>query len=129
MKKIFVDTDIIISFTKGHLFFLRELIEKQNNNLIKLNINPVVVAEFFTDKNLRNNNNYLQAEMFFQNFEILSINKRTGLIAGQLLRDSKTNAIGDALIASTCLENKLELFTNNQKDFKKVKGLRFFLLE
>ena len=48
------------------------------------------------------------------------------MIAGELLRNNSTVAIGDALIAATCLENKLELMTNNQKDFRKVKNLKFF---
>ncbi|MEK7597079.1 MAG: PIN domain-containing protein [Patescibacteria group bacterium] len=126
MKKIFIDTDIIISFTKGHAIFLKELIKEQRNNKIELIINPVVVAEFFTDKNLSNNKKYQQAVRLFQNFTVLIINKQIGFITGELLRNSLTVAIGDAIIAATCLENKLELITNNQKDFKKVKGLNFY---
>lgn len=126
MKKIFVDTDIIISFTKGHAIFLKELIKKQRNNIVELIVNPVVVVEFFTDKNLSNKKRYQLAKKLFQNFTVLTINKQIGLIAGELLRDNKTVAIGDAIIAATCLENKFELITNNLKDFKKVKGLQFF---
>lgn len=126
MKKIFIDTDVIISFTKGHAPFLKEIIREQRNNNIELFINPVVVVEFFTDRNLNDKRKYKLAERFFQNFTALSINRRIGLTAGELLRNGLASAIGDTLIAATCIENSLELMTNNQKDFKKVKDLKFF---
>lgn len=126
MKRIFIDTNIIISYTKDYFIYLKELIEKQKKGDVMLFVNPVVVAEFFTDRNLNNEKKFKLAEEFFHNFTSLSINNSVGMIAGELLRNNSTVAIGDALIAATCLENKLELMTNNQKDFKKVKGLRFF---
>lgn len=126
MKRTFIDTNIIISYTKDYFIYLKELIEKQKKGDVMLFVNPVVVAEFFTDRNLNNEKKFKLAEEFFHNFTSLSINNSVGMIAGELLRNNSTVAIGDALIAATCLENKLELMTNNQKDFKKVKGLRFF---
>jgi len=126
MKKIFIDTNIIISFTKNCFIYLKELIEKQKKGEVMLFVNPVVVAEFFTDKNLNNNKKFKLAKEFFHNFTSLSVNNAIGIIAGELLRNNSTVAIGDAIIAATCLNNGLELMTNNQKDFKKVKGLKFF---
>lgn len=126
MKKIFIDTNIIISYTKDYFIYLKELIEKQKNGNVILFVNPVVVAEFFTDKNLNNGKKFKLAKEFFYNFTSLPINNTVGMIAGELLRNNSTVAIGDALIAATCLENKLELMTNNQKDFRKVKNLKFF---
>ncbi|MDO8741887.1 MAG: PIN domain-containing protein, partial [Candidatus Roizmanbacteria bacterium] len=121
-----IDTNIIISYTKGYFVYLKELIEKQKKGDVMLFVNPVVVAEFFTDKNLDNEKKYILAKEFFHNFTSLPINNTIGIIAGKLLRNNSTIAIGDALIAATCLENKLELITNNIKDFKKVKGLKFY---
>lgn len=129
MKKIFIDTDIIISYTKGYAIFLKELIKEQKNREVELFVNPVVIAEFFTDKRLNNEKKYRLAEEFFHNFTVLPINKQIGIIAGKLLRNNVTVAIGDAIIAATCLENKIELITNNTKDFKKVKGLQFLNLD
>lgn len=126
MKKIFIDTNIIISYTKDYFIYLKELIEKQKNGNVILFVNPVVVAEFFTDKNLNNGKKFKLAKEFFHNFTSLPINNAIGIIAGELLRNNSTVAIGDSLIAATCIENNLVLMTNNQKDFKKVKGLKFF---
>lgn len=126
MKKIFIDTNIIISYTKGYFPYLKKLIEKQKKGNVVLFVNPVVVAEFFTDKNLNNSKKINLAKNFFHNFTSLPINNAIGIIAGELLRNNSTVAIGDAIIAATCIENNLEIMTNNQKDFKKVKGLKFF---
>jgi len=126
MKKIFIDTDIIISYTKGYAAVLKELIKEQKDRQIELFINPVVIAEFFTDKSLKNEKRYRLAEEFFHNFSVLPINKQVGIVAGELLRNNTTVAIGDALIAATCLSDNLLLLTNNQKDFQKVRGLKFF---
>lgn len=128
MKRIFIDTNIIISYTKDYFIYLKDLIEKQKKGNVVLFVNPVVVAEFFTDKNLNNNKKLKLAKDFFHNFTSLPINNAIGIIAGELLRNNSTVAIGDAIIAATCIENNLELMTNNQKDFKKVKGLKFFLV-
>ena len=129
MNKIFIDTNIIISFTKNYFIYLKELIEKQKKGEVMLFVNPVVIAEFFTNKNLNNNKKFELAKEFFHNFTSLPVNNAIGIIAGELLRNNSTVAIGDAIIAATCLKNKLELMTNNKKDFKKVKGLRFFDLD
>ncbi len=126
MKKIFIDTNIIISYTKDYFIYLKELIEKQKNGDVTLFVNPVVVAEFFTDKSLNNKKKLKLAEEFFHNFTSLPINNSVGIISGRLLRNNYTFAIGDALIAATCIENNLELMTNNQKGFKKVKGIKFW---
>lgn len=53
--KVFVDTNIIIDYTKGFGKELFDLLEKQEKKEVEIFINPIVVAEFFNDKNLKNN--------------------------------------------------------------------------
>jgi len=56
MKKILVDTNVLIDYTNGCSQKLEFLIEDQKNGKVNLYVNPVIVAEFFTDRNLKNKN-------------------------------------------------------------------------
>ena len=126
MKKVFIDTDIIINFTKGFRDDLKELFDLQTKKKIELFTNPVVIAEFFTDNTLLVDKNLRLALKLFESFRALDIIKPIGLLGGELMRTKTVLFIADALIAATCLHYNLVLSTNNQKDFKKVKGLKFW---
>lgn len=126
MIKIFVDTDILIDYSKGCGRLLEKLLREQKEGKIELCLNPVVIAEFFTDRNLKNKDKFAQACDFFNFFSVIEVNKKIGLLAGELLRENKTSFLGDALIAATCLSANLKLATGNQKHFAKIKNLEFY---
>jgi len=126
MTKVFIDTNIIIDYTKGHSQDLKFFLEQQREEKIHLYVNPVVISEFFTDKNLENKKKHDKAIEFFKLFEILNINKETGLIAGKLVRDKRVNFLADALIAATCLHFNLYLATKDKKDFSKIENLKLY---
>ncbi|PIP64025.1 hypothetical protein CO083_03875 [Candidatus Roizmanbacteria bacterium CG_4_9_14_0_8_um_filter_34_12] len=126
MKNIFVDTNVLIDYSKGFGTKLKPLLSEQKENLVHLYINPIIIIEYMNDYNLTNKEKVLKAKKFFQNFILIDVNKNIAYITANLLRTKQISYIGDALIAATCLENKLELMTNNQKDFKKVRELKFF---
>jgi predicted nucleic acid-binding protein len=124
--KIFVDTNIIIDFTKGYTKVLKTLFEKKIKGKVELCLNPIIVAEFLNDQNLKNKKTKTKALEFLIFFEILPITKETGIIASNLLRENKVSFLADAFIAASCLQHKLLLATNNKKDFQKIKELSFY---
>jgi predicted nucleic acid-binding protein len=126
--KIFVDTNIIIDFTKGYTKVLKTLFEKKIKGELELYINPIIVAEFLNDQSLKNKKTKTKALEFLMFFEILPINKETGIIASNLIREDKVSFLADAFIAASCLQHKLLLATNNEKDFQKIKELDFYQL-
>lgn len=126
MKKVFVDTNIIIDFSKGFDKGLKGLILLQKNNALQIFVNSIVIAEFFNDKNLKSKEDLDRADRLFQFFEVVELTRKSGLLAGELLRTDQVNFIADALIAATCLQHSLLLATNNKKDFRKVKRLQFY---
>lgn len=126
MTKVFIDTDILIDYSKGHSRLLESLLEKQSQKQLELWVNPIVIAEFFTDSNLRHKEKLEKAKDFFGLFRVIEINKKIGFLAGELLREEKVNFIGDALIAATCIFGKIHLITGNKKHFSKISGLDFF---
>ena len=125
MKNIFIDTDVLISYSKGRSPELRALIDAQAAETI-LYINPVVIAEFMTDKNLEQTEIYNQAIELIALFSVKDITVEVGKIAGELRRKGLVNYLGDALIAATCLFYHLNLYTKNLKDFHKVPSLNLF---
>jgi len=124
MKKIFVDTCVIIDFTKGKDKFLADLLQKQVLGEVELWVNGVVLTEFFTDKNLEDLKKRKKAEDLFKFFTMADIDKEVALRTADLLRGGEVDYLGDGFIAATCLVKCLELMTGNKRHFSKVKGLR-----
>ena len=122
MKKVLVDTNILIDFSKNKGNLLEEYIKNGDN--WELWINPVIVAEFLNDKWLISRTKQKKAEGFISLFKCLGINKEEGIKTGELIRSGQVDYLGDALIAATCLIGKMSLLTSNKKHFKKVKGLK-----
>lgn len=126
MKKVFIDTNIIIDYSKGFDKSLKNLFLLQKQNRVRIFVNSIVIAEFFNDKSLKNIKKLDRANRLFQCFTVLELTGKSGFLTGKLLRTNQVSFIADSLIAATCLDNELELVTNNKKDFKKVKGLKFY---
>lgn len=126
MKKVFVDTNIIIDFTKGHNKVLKELFDKQKRGVLELYINPVIIAEFFNDQSLNEKEKELKGREFLSFFNIVSLNKETGIIVGRLLRNNQISYLADGFIAASCLQHSLLLATNNKKDFNRIRELEFY---
>lgn len=126
MDKIFIDTNIIIDFTHKRNRILFELLENQKQNRVQLFINPVVLAEFFTDKNLSEEKKLEEAYELIGFFSSVDISTKIGILAGQFLRERKIISLGDALIAATCINDSFQLATRNRKHFQKIPGLQFY---
>ncbi len=126
MKPIFVDTDILIDYSKGHSRFLETLLAGQERGESELFINPVVVAEFMTDRLLRDKKKRAQAMDFLQLFSFKDVTKSVGSVAGELLREGQIAFLGDAMIAATCIICGFQLATRNAKHFSKIPPLHVY---
>jgi predicted nucleic acid-binding protein len=89
-------------------------------------INPVIIAEFYTDLKLKNKQKREKAGKFLRFFKTINISGKTGLLAGELLRENRVLFLGDALIAATAIAGQLKLATRNKKHFKNAPGLEFY---
>ncbi len=126
MIKVFVDTDIIIDFSKEKNEILRKLLEKQRQGSLELFVNPVVVAEFFTDRKLKAKIPFEQAKLLFRAFSFVDITKEAGLLAAVYLREEHANFLGDALIGATCVLDGLHLATGNKRHYQRITYLVFY---
>lgn len=126
MLKVLVDTDVLIDYSKGYAGALEELLESQTKSQAELFINPVVIAEFYTDQKLKNKHRREKAAEFLSFFKIINISGKVGSLAGALLRENQVAFLGDALIAATAVTEKLKLATRNKKHFQNVPDLEFY---
>ncbi len=126
MKNYFLDTDVIIDFSRGNSERLIDFLEKQKKKECKLWVSAIVITEFFAGKSLNNKNNFEKAKKLFDFFGQVEINEKLALKTGELLRENQIDYLADGYIASSCLLDKLVLVTNNKKHYKKVKGLKIY---
>jgi len=126
MVKVFVDTDILIDFTYKKNKILYKLIVEQKAGKAELFINPVVCAEFLTDRKLLDTQKLEEACGFLDSFHMIEITAKIGFLAGQLLREQKIPLLSDTLIAATCLVHDFSLATRNIKHFEKVPELSIY---
>ncbi|MBI5613492.1 PIN domain-containing protein [Candidatus Gottesmanbacteria bacterium] len=126
MTLIFVDTNILIDYSKGHSRFLETLFTRQDTGDAELFINPIVISEFMADRSLHDEKKRKLAWEFLLSFSIKDITKSTGLLAGEFLCEGYVDSIGDAMIAATCVTHSLRLITRNTKHFKKIRSLDLY---
>ncbi len=126
MSQIFVDTEILIDYSKGHSHDLKNLLHAQERGEVELFVNAVVVAEFMNDRSLQDDKKYAKAQEFLQFFSLMDITKRVGFLAGEFLREDKVDYLGYALIAATCTVHNLHLATRNAKHFRNIETLEFY---
>jgi len=124
MKKVLVDTDVIIDFTNGKNRILQDLLEEQKKEKVELYVNSVVLTEFFTSKNLEDKEKFRKAKELFSYFRLIEIGSKIAFKTAELLRKREVDFLGDGYIAGTCLVKGLELITRNRRHFEKVKGLK-----
>lgn len=119
MDKVLVDTNVFIDIFKGR----KELLVYLKS--IEVNVNPIVLMEIYVGA--INRIEIRKFEKFFDDFEIILISEEISQTAIKLIKTySKSHglSIPDAFIAATCLENSIELFTFNSKDFKYIDDLK-----
>ena len=117
---ILLDTNILIEILKNN----QETIKRVQSFNDELAISSVTSMELiygaFNKAEIR------QIEAFLLSFRIIWVDSKISKKAYNLIKKySKSHNldIPDSLIAATAIENNIELFTYNLKDFKFIKGL------
>lgn len=125
-KRILIDTDVLIDYSKGFSDRLEKLLQASQTGEMDLSISPVNIAEFLNNKDLKSESIREKGKAFLKLFRVEPLDRETGERAGDLLRQGKAMYLGDALIAAACLQKNLLLMTRNKKHFLDVKDLNFF---
>jgi len=128
VKKVIVDTNVLIDYVNGYTKWLEDVIRYERSE-IELVLPTIVIAEYFTSTALEKEDEAEVADRMFSFFRKQDLNEEIAKVLGAILR-RKTYAQGaslaDLIIASSTIYLKGELATRNKADFAKIPNLRFF---
>lgn len=128
MKRVVLDTDIIIDYSKGYADWLSDslLINKTKVTFI---VPTIVISEYFASHILEDKKLSQAADDLFGLFRKQDFNEDIAKILAGILRHKKYSpgaGLADLIIASTTLYLDAELATRNSSDFSKIPNLRLF---
>jgi len=126
MKKIIIDSSIIIEFLRtGKGLWLR-LVEEKEKNTIELIVPAVVVAELWSGKSVNDSKKERYLKRMLEITIVKELSENEAKMAGKIRRNFGVS-LADAIVASCAMINKkAELVTLNVKDFVKIKGVKIF---
>ncbi len=120
--KIFLDTCILIEVMRKRL-----RLEGETNDYF---VNSIVYGELaYGFENMGKDLSELDMYLESRQIILLSIEATTGKIYVKLKVSLKNKPVADndLLVASSCLEYDLKLWTLNKKHFSMIKGLKLYL--
>lgn len=89
-------------------------------------ISTVSILELFEGRSTRDSSEAKRVKVRLADFATIPLTEEIAELAGSISRDFGPVEIADAAIAATAIVGKARLFTLNQKDFRKIKGLKFY---
>lgn len=116
VKKICLDSDVLIDLLKGK----KEVIKKINKFDAEYYATSINVFELWMGK--KNKETIFE---LISTLKILDFSKKSGFVAADIKNKLKEKGedldIRDIFIASVCIEQDIELITNNKKHFQRLK--------
>lgn len=122
-----LDTDIILYYLKGNLNVFQQVNTHDTDDIYTSAIN---VAELYVGLNYQNSRSqeYIKTIGFISRLKVISFDRRAAVEFGRIKKvlDSKGMKIDDMdlLVAAIALEGNMTLVTNNNKHYKRIKGLK-----
>ena len=125
MKKVLVDTNIIIDFLrrkdKNNSSFYQVFSQEKYKPVVSL----TTITELWAGKSTEKKENLKFIEKLIENCEVLLPSLKTAKLAGKILLQTNYQiSFQDAQITALALENKIPILTLNKKDFEKIKGIK-----
>lgn len=124
-QKIVIDTDVIIDHLRGGRKSKLEIV-LGNRNFIPL-ISVATIQELFAGQSSKIIKEEKKIRKILALFKIISLNQKIGELAGKIMRDTiRIVQFADAQIAAMAILEKALFLTKNEKDFAKIKGVKFY---
>lgn len=128
MRKIVVDTNILIDYAHGYADWLEGILTARQN-IIELILPTIVIAEYYASQMLESEQEVAVTEKMFSLFLKQDLTEETAKVLGQILRHKSYPAgasLADLIIAATAVCLNAELATNNKTHFEAIPHLRLF---
>jgi len=128
MRKIVVDTSVLIDFSRAKTGPYPKLFELFKEGVCELCLPTVVISELWAGRSMSRKSVLSETIKMISMIERVELNEKIAMTAGELLR--KKQVLGfDAIVAATALTLGAEVATQNEKHFKNVKELKIFNLK
>lgn len=127
MIKYMLDTNICIYVIKKRPI---EILDKFNKHASQLSMSIITFAELIhgVEKSQQIDKNYKVIEDFCSRLEILTYGDKAalhyGIIRAELEKKGMIIGVNDLHIAAHAISEGLSLITNNEREFKRVNGLK-----
>lgn len=129
MKKILIDTDVIIDFLRTNKGLFLTLLELQEQGNLTLYISSITVMELFVGTSSQKRAQSEQLKELIDSLRVIPLDAKLAQFTGELKRGKKwTILTSDLIIGATALWLNAELVTNNRRHFSVIPGLKFFSL-
>lgn len=126
MRKIIVDTDILIDHTHNMAVWVPPLLKLSTYEFI---IPTIVIAEYLAAKSLDDKKKAELADEILEPFTRQDLTEKIAREMGEIMRHKSYPpgaGTADLIIASTTIYLDGELATRNKDDFRGIPALRFF---
>lgn len=126
MQKVVVDSDVVIDHLRIGSEILDVVVAGHTLGKIRAFIPSIVLTEISTGADTKDSKKLTLIEKLLQRFEFLPADWAVSQKSGFLMRDYSTLSLADAIVAASTLEIGGKLATKNLKDFRQIRGLKFF---
>lgn len=125
MKKIVVDSDIIIDFLRTGEGYFPKLVEKQAEGKLQIYLSSVTVMELLAGESASKDEEYLLK--LVGSFKVEPFGTELAKLAGRTKRGRKLQiALADFIIGMTAIKLKAVIATRNKAHFKGISELKFY---
>lgn len=127
MRRIVLDTDILIDNVHGFAPWLDELLGRKDEH--RLIIPTIVISEYLTAQEIETLTGVERSKRYLGLFSKQDLTEEIAEILGTMLRRKtyvSTASLADLIIAATTIHLEAELATRNKDDFDKIPNLSFF---
>jgi tRNA(fMet)-specific endonuclease VapC len=124
--KYILDTNICIYIIKNKFVSIASKINQIGFDEIAVSSITIAELEYGVANSSQSEKSKEALLQFLLPFEILDFDPESAMYYGKIRKDLKKNLIGtmDMLIASIAMANNLIVVTNNEKEFKRIPGLK-----
>jgi predicted nucleic acid-binding protein len=125
MKKVVVDTDIIIDYLRQPRkdTLLRKLITSKTWQIL---LPAVCLTELYVGRSVARPKEEARLKRSIRRLKLVLAGKEVSKRAGFLMREYPNLFLADALVAATALVEKAPLCTFNRTHFEKIPGLKLW---
>jgi predicted nucleic acid-binding protein len=122
MKKVVIDTSVIIDHTRANKGDLLKIIKSNSQIYIPM----IAISELWAGKSMADLEDSKRVENLISVFSKIDMDEGSAKKAGEILRNNSSLGVADAIVAAIALKIGGCVATNNTKHFSKIKNLKLY---